>query len=202
MFPKVVCYPEYRRPSAKIFAYARQKKAFQSPSVLQAPAQWPIEGNGISLTLVGTGLAQPLKMVVNGLGCALALYCSARNLALQPYGYRLGPDRQVQAVATIGASSRTTPAECVRNGGRILTRRSDPFPFFCRLEPTSTPPPRMPRISLRFKSHHCGGSSSISEKSNKIRVGRTTHEEIQHQEHDWLSHGCVPPMKLRSEHLP
>src|SRR6266481_2229272 len=54
-----------------------------------------------SLTLVGTGLAQPLKMVVS-LRVRPGTVLFRANLALQPYGYRLGPDPASSGVATIG----------------------------------------------------------------------------------------------------
>src|SRR5258707_12643366 len=102
MFPKVVVPPSTVDQVAKIFAYARQKKLPVTIRAAGSSLSGQSQGNGILIDTrrhwVGAAVENGGKRLRVRPGTVLF----RANLALQPYGYRLGPDPASSGVATIG----------------------------------------------------------------------------------------------------
>jgi D-lactate dehydrogenase len=102
MFPKVVVTPSTVDQVAKIFAYARQKKLPVTIRAAGSSLSGQSQGNGILIDArrhwVGAAVEDGGKRLRVRPGTVMF----RANLALQPYGYRLGPDPASSGVATIG----------------------------------------------------------------------------------------------------
>jgi D-lactate dehydrogenase len=102
MFPKVVVTPSTVDQVAKIFAYARQKKLPVTIRAAGSSLSGQSQGNGILIDArrhwVGAAVEDGGKRLRVRPGTVMF----RANLALQSYGYRLGPDPASSGVATIG----------------------------------------------------------------------------------------------------
>lgn len=102
MFPKIVVSPRTVEEVAQIFTYAREKNLSVTIRAAGSSLSGQSQGDGILIDSRRhwTGLA-----VEDGgarLRCRPGTVLFRANLALKPYGYRLGPDPASAAVATIG----------------------------------------------------------------------------------------------------
>jgi D-lactate dehydrogenase len=102
MFPKVVVTPGTVEDVAKIFAYAQEKKISVTIRSAGSSLSGQSQGDGILIDArkhwVGTTVENGGKRLRARPGTVMF----RANLALQPHGYRLGPDPASSGVATIG----------------------------------------------------------------------------------------------------
>ncbi|WP_231737771.1 FAD-binding protein [Terracidiphilus gabretensis] len=102
MFPKVVVTPRTVDEVAKIFTYAQEKRLSVTIRSAGSSLSGQSQGDGILIDArkhwVGTKVEDGGKRLRVRPGTVLF----RANLALHPYGYRLGPDPASSGVATVG----------------------------------------------------------------------------------------------------
>jgi D-lactate dehydrogenase len=102
MFPKVVVSPRNVDAVAKIFAYSREKKVPVTIRAAGSSLSGQSQGDGILIDArkhwAGTGVEDGGKRLRVLPGTVMF----RANLALNRYGYRLGPDPASSGVATVG----------------------------------------------------------------------------------------------------
>lgn len=102
MFPKIVVTPRSEDDVRKIFAYAREKKQTVTIRASGSSLSGQAQGDGILLE----GRKHWAGWTVEDHGARLRVRPGTimfrANLALAPYGHRLGPDPASSSVATVG----------------------------------------------------------------------------------------------------
>src|SRR6201998_1880250 len=102
MFPKVVVSPRTVDEVAKIFAYARKKKLPVTIRAAGSSLSGQAQGDGVLIDARKHWVGATVEDGGKRLRVRPGTVMFRANLALQPYGYRLGPDPASSGVATIG----------------------------------------------------------------------------------------------------
>ena len=102
MFPKVVVSPRTVDDVAKIFAYARAKKLPVTIRAAGSSLSGQSQGDGILIDARKHWAGVTVEEGGKRLRVRPGTVMFRANLALQPYGYRLGPDPASSGVATVG----------------------------------------------------------------------------------------------------
>ena len=102
MFPKVVVTPHTVDDVAKIFAYAQQKKLPVTIRSAGSSLSGQSQGDGILIDARKHWAGATVEEGGKRLRVRPGTVMFRANLALHPYGYRLGPDPASSGVATVG----------------------------------------------------------------------------------------------------
>ena len=102
MFPKVVVSPRSVDEVAKIFAYAQEKKISVTIRSAGSSLSGQSQGDGILIDARKHWAGVTVENGGKRLRVRPGTVMFRANLALQPYGYRLGPDPASSSVATVG----------------------------------------------------------------------------------------------------
>src|ERR1700746_1871733 len=102
MFPKVVVSPRTVDEVSKIFAYAKAKKLPVTIRAAGSSLSGQSQGDGILIDARKHWAGVTVEEGGKRLRVRPGTVMFRANLALQPYGYRLGPDPASSGVATVG----------------------------------------------------------------------------------------------------
>jgi D-lactate dehydrogenase len=102
LFPKVVVTPRSVEEVAKIFAYAREQKLSVTIRAAGSSLSGQAQGDGILIDARKHWAGCRVEQSGRRLRVRPGTVMFRANLALQPYGYRLGPDPASSGVATVG----------------------------------------------------------------------------------------------------
>jgi D-lactate dehydrogenase len=102
MFPKVVVSPRTVDDVARIFAYAREKKIPVTIRSAGSSLSGQSQGDGILIDARKHWAGATVEDAGKRLRVRPGTVMFRANLALHPYGYRLGPDPASSGVATVG----------------------------------------------------------------------------------------------------
>jgi len=102
MFPKVVVSPRTVDEVAKIFAYARKRKLPVTIRAAGSSLSGQAQGDGILIDARKHWVGATVEDGGKRLRVRPGTVMFRANLALQPHGYRLGPDPASSGVATVG----------------------------------------------------------------------------------------------------
>jgi D-lactate dehydrogenase len=102
MFPKIVVTPRTEAEVQKILAYAREKKQTVTIRSAGSSLSGQAQGDGILLDARKHWAGWKVEKGGARLRVRPGTVMFRANLALAPYGYRLGPDPASSGVATIG----------------------------------------------------------------------------------------------------
>jgi D-lactate dehydrogenase len=102
MFPKVVVSPRTVDEVGKIFAYAKTKKLPVTIRAAGSSLSGQSQGDGILIDARKHWAGVTVEDGGKRLRVRPGTVMFRANLALQPYGYRLGPDPASSSVATVG----------------------------------------------------------------------------------------------------
>jgi D-lactate dehydrogenase len=102
MFPKVVVSPRTVGEVSKIFAYARTKKLPVTIRAAGSSLSGQAQGDGILIDARKHWVGATVEDGGRRLRVRPGTVMFRANLALQPHGYRLGPDPASSGVATVG----------------------------------------------------------------------------------------------------
>ncbi|MEJ0001048.1 MAG: FAD-binding and (Fe-S)-binding domain-containing protein [Verrucomicrobiota bacterium] len=102
MFPKIAVTPRTEEDVARIFAYAREKKQTVTIRAGGSSLSGQSQGDGILLDARKHWAGWTVEDGGRRLRVKPGSVMFRANLALAPYGYRLGPDPASSGVATIG----------------------------------------------------------------------------------------------------
>ena len=102
LFPKVVVSPRTVDEIVKVFSYARQKTLTVTIRAAGSSLSGQSQGNGILIDARKHWAGWTIEENGQRLRVRPGTVMFRANLALQPYGYRLGPDPASSSVCTIG----------------------------------------------------------------------------------------------------